>query len=74
MSIPESGRKDLIVIKNTQFCRMYHDPVNNGVWIITQDFKMYIPESKVPQIQRGLISEFQKFYRKNVKHDIKKTA
>jgi hypothetical protein len=67
MTIPESSRKDLIEIKKTQFCRMYHDPTSNGVWIITEFHRMFIPELKVPQIQRGLITEFQKFFRKNVK-------
>lgn len=67
MTIPENSRTDLIAIKKTQFCHMHHDLTNNGVWIVTEYHKLFIPERKVAQIQRGLLTETQKYYRRKVK-------
>ena len=58
---------ELVEIKKTKFVEMYHDPVINCLLIIVGDEKIVVPVSKIAQIQRGLLTEVQKYYRKHIK-------
>ena len=56
-----------IQIKKTQNVEMYHDTEGKGLWLHIKDKKIFIPQSLVFQVLRGLLSWVQRFWRKKVK-------
>ncbi len=67
----------MILIKKTKGVEMYHDERDSGVWIkIMKSAKsevndhdriVFVPMNKMHQVQRGIVTEIQKFYRKHAK-------